>query len=998
MAPSLPFLVAFCLLTTPCHAVAYGQRRSTGARHSASEVHHTLRHVRAATPRGGPEATATPHGFGETPLFDGSQRFQGHILRASTPWALSHSLSALALLIGGVCMLLLRRHRAPSPAALSITAATGVLPNPPAASAVGTPRSSRPEILAPAGGWDALRAAVAAGADAVYFGVEAFNARARAENFAAAELVDIMTYLHDRSVKGYLTFNVLVFPNELSAAAELLQQAALAGVDAIIVQDVGVTCLARHLCPTLELHASTQMSITSAAGVAQAADLGCVVAVLARELQVLDIARIKAEIAARGLGTRLEVFVHGALCVAFSGQCLTSEALGQRSANRGECAQACRLPYQLIVDGRPMDTGDLRYLLSPQDLFAWELLPQLVAAGVDSLKIEGRLKSPLYVAASTEAYRKGLDSAMKGSEVPSPDVEATRHALGLAFSRGLHAGWLGSVDHQALVDGRWSKKRGPMVGRVRRVAKGWIGLPAELPLKAGDGLVLESATGPDGPFDAPLEVGGRVMAVRSGGPGLQEVRLGPGAVDLRGLDVGSPCWLTSDMQLESQWRHLAARTAPPTPVPIDLHVTGAADAPLEVTATLGDNAASTVRSSEPLQMATGAPLSVDRLREQLGRLGGSGYALRSLTADLPDPLFLPLSALNRVRRELVTHLDDARATRPSATSTTGWPHLDATPLPRWPTPRTDLAGLLGASSAAWAASVEAPASPALHVMVRSTEQLEALLPLADAGKVQRVYLDIEQPKELRAAARRAAGRFPNGCFVAGARITRPGEQWTLGPMLRSEAEGFLVRNADQLEQCTATGKRCVGDFSLNVANPLAAGWYAARWGLQGLTASYDLAAEQLVELLHALPAGVMEVTLHQHMPMFHMEYCAFCKFLSDGHDFRDCGRPCEKHTVELEDRSGARHVLKADLGCRNTLFNAIPQTGAEHFARLVSAGCRHFRVELLDEDAAATRHLVGVYCDLLDGAQSGGTVWRELRATSQLGVTRGTLQVHPTRS
>jgi len=202
-----------------------------------------------------------------------------------------------------------------------------------------------PELLAPAGCWASLKAAVANGADAVYFGVEQFNARLRAENFNTSDLPAVMEWLHRRGVKGFLTLNVLIFPSELEQAAALLLEAQAACVDALIVQDIGLAWLVRELTPDLAVHGSTQMSITSAAGVAMAADLGCSRVVLARELSLRDLQRIQAQLHRRGLAMPLEVFVHGALCVAYSGQCLTSEALGQRSANRGECAQACRLPY-----------------------------------------------------------------------------------------------------------------------------------------------------------------------------------------------------------------------------------------------------------------------------------------------------------------------------------------------------------------------------------------------------------------------------------------------------------------------------------------------------------------------------------------------------------------------------------------------------------------------------------------------------------------------------
>ena len=327
-----------------------------------------------------------------------------------------------------------------------------------------------PELLSPAGDWDCLKAAVANGADAVYFGVDAFNARQRAENFRIEELGEVMTWLHERQVRGFLTFNVLVFSDELERAAALLLAAQAAGVDALIVQDVGLCCLARTLVPDLALHGSTQMSITSAAGVAQAAALGCERVVLARELALTDLERLQGQLQARHLAMPLEVFVHGALCVAYSGQCLTSESLGQRSANRGECAQACRLPYELIVDGVPRPLGDQRYLLSPQDLSAWPVLPELQRIGIASLKIEGRLKDPTYVAAVTDAYRRGLDRGLNPAEQDDPQRQ-----LELAFSRGLSTGWLQGVNHRRLVHGRWSKKRGPLVGQLLQVDRsGWL--------------------------------------------------------------------------------------------------------------------------------------------------------------------------------------------------------------------------------------------------------------------------------------------------------------------------------------------------------------------------------------------------------------------------------------------------------------------------------------------------------------------------------------------
>ena len=826
-----------------------------------------------------------------------------------------------------------------------------------------------PELLAPAGTWEALRAAVANGADSVYFGVEAFNARMRAANFRREELPELMDWLHRRGVKGFLTLNVLVFPDELEDAARLVLAAAAAGVDALIVQDIGLARLARQLAPELAVHGSTQMSITSAAGVVQAEALGCGRVVLARELSLRDLARIQQQLQQRRISMPLEVFVHGALCVAYSGQCLTSEALGQRSANRGECAQACRLPYQLIVDGEERDLGDQRYLLSPQDLAAWELLPQLAALGIASLKIEGRLKDASYVAAVTDAYRRSLDQRLEAD--PRPSLE-------LSFSRGLSHGWLEGVNHRRLVHGRWSKKRGPRIGQLGGFEQGWWLLRTRRAIRPGQGLVFEAPSA--SPLTPPEEIGGRVMAVEPRGKALVAIRLGPARLDGGRLPEGAPCWLSSDPLLESQWQRQAHAAAPELARGLVLRVSGQAGVPLAVAVTQADSLALAeplmVRSPMALQPAIGEGLERGRLEAQLGRLGGTGWQLRQLELDLQPGLFLPVAELNRLRRQLVAALAEQLAAQPG-------------PLPAGRAPQPPLPAVLQALApqAAAAPLAEPRQQPALHVLVRSLEQLQALrgLPLAS------VIADLEQPRQLREAVAIGRGCWQGGIWLTGARITRPDEAWSLEPLIQAAPDGYLVRNADQLERLTPLAP-CCGDFSLNVANPLTAAWFLEHWGLRRLTASYDLALPQLLQLVEGCPAGSLEVTVHQHMPLFHMEHCLFCAFLSDGHDHTDCGRPCERHTVLLRDRSGAEHPLRADLGCRNTLFNGRAQTAAEALPQLQRAGVRHLRVELLDETGDQARLRVEQYLAALAGRLSGRALWRSERLDSRLGVTRGSLK------
>jgi putative protease len=325
-----------------------------------------------------------------------------------------------------------------------------------------------PEILAPAGDADCLAAALAAQADAVYFGLdEGLNARARATNFSAETLPSTVDQVHRAGARAYVTLNTLVFEDELPVLERLLRICAAAGVDAVIVQDPAVALLARALAPTMEVHASTQMTISSPEGAEFARALGVTRVVVPRELSVAEIRAF-----ANGTPLELEVFIHGALCMSWSGQCLTSEAWGGRSANRGQCAQSCRLPYELVVDGEVRPLGDVAYLLSPLDLAGARAVAELVDIGVASLKIEGRLKGPAYVLSAVEGYRRWRDAiAQKQDGTPAAQAALQRDLgrMAVAYSRGFSDGFLAGSDHQTLVEGRFPKHRGALLGEVVEV-------------------------------------------------------------------------------------------------------------------------------------------------------------------------------------------------------------------------------------------------------------------------------------------------------------------------------------------------------------------------------------------------------------------------------------------------------------------------------------------------------------------------------------------------
>jgi putative protease len=822
-----------------------------------------------------------------------------------------------------------------------------------------------PELLAPAGDLECVRAAIENGADAVYFGLDAgFNARARATNLAAADLAGLMRMLHLRGVRGYATLNTLVFADEWEAFDRTVAAVAEAGVDAVLVQDVGAAVRIRAAWPGLALHASTQMTLTSAETIALAERLGMERVVLARELSLDEIQSIR-----RQTAMPLEVFVHGALCVAYSGQCLTSESLGGRSANRGQCAQACRLPYDLLCDGRDVDLGPRKYLLSPQDLAASALVPDLVAAGVAALKIEGRLKTPEYVANVTRHYRLAIDAAVVGR--PAEFTPRAMEDLELSFSRGFSPGWLAGCDHKRLVPAISSAKRGVRLGTVAEVRRGRVAVDLAAGLaggvKRGDGVAFDSGATSD------EATGGRVYEVFEAGrsvteavtEGRVELAFGQGTVNLAAVRPGQTVWKTDDPQLTARLRRSFAGDALRRRQPVDLHVIVAPGDPLRVTATTATGARIEALTAAPAVEATKHPLDTDVLRAQLGRLGGTPFELRRLTAEIAGRPMLPFSVLGELRHELVRRLEAAvtlspgaatrAAVEPGAAGTTGDRRRTAGP-------------------------------PALHVLVRSLEQLGGLLEIGERS-VCAEFADIRQYREAVAAARVAGA----GITLATPRIQKPDEIGIFRALAKHEPDGVLVRNWAGLVFFRDAGLPVIGDFSLNVANETAADFFLAA-GCGRVTASYDLNRDQLLGLAAAADPARLEVVVHQRMPLFHMEHCVFCAVLSPGTDKTNCGRPCDDHVVQLRDRIGVAHPLTADVGCRNTLWNAVPQSAAEAVPALLAAGVRHFRVEALDEGPAEAARIVRAYRDLLAGRATGRDVWRDLNAANRVGVTRGTLE------
>lgn len=820
---------------------------------------------------------------------------------------------------------------------------------------------SVPELLAPAGSLDAVRAAVAHGADAVYLGASRFNARDEGAQLSLEELGEACRIAHERGRRIYLTLNVLIKPAELVDALMFLGEAVDLGIDAVIVQDIGLVTLIRRVFPDLEIHGSTQMTVHDASGAAVMRDLGVNRVVLARENTLDDIRAIRAAVPSLGL----ESFVHGALCISYSGQCYMSGMISERSANRGSCAQSCRKDY-VLTDADKQVELDRGYLISAKDLGAYEHLAEIADAGIVCLKVEGRKKKPEYVATVTKSYRDFLDRVEKGTFTPPSEAEV--QPLVQIFSRGFTGGMYGGRAGRHYVTRTQPDNRGTLLGTVVGWERGELIVDVSAPIEVGDGLGFEAPDAVGGPT-----TGFTVTAVRT----ISSRGVIRQALETRTrVDAGWKVVRTSEAKLLERARASYAALSPEIrarKTRLDVRVFGSAGTPLKAIFSTGDESV-TVRSEITLSPASKRPLDAKSLREQFGRLGDTPFALGALdVSGLAPNLFLPVSEQNHLRQEAVEQLmmrrDWARQAvlaerhervAEAVAAIPREPRISAEPLRPFELcaqvyriEDADAAAAAGATEICFDPFLRHPAPPLARVRALHDR-------LSSAG----ITLRLRTPTIVRPEERESIQKWLD-----------------LGLPLLSGHLGLVA-------ELSRAGRDVVADYAVNVFNAHTAA-EVFRLGARRIVASVELTTDELAQLVAPWDGNAFDVFLYGRPEGMTIEHCV----LSAAFDRvpTTCRDLCvQKHTnVELTDPTGYTFPVATDSACRNRLLHSRPVDGGEFLPRLWRAGIRGYRLvfNVPGDDVGA---IVAGYRSALNAlAQGAAPDVEAIRAAVGAEYTRG---------
>ncbi len=853
-------------------------------------------------------------------------------------------------------------------------------------------KKTLPELLAPAGSPEAFRAAIAAGADAVYLSGKRFGARKFAANFSEEEIEESIRFAHARGVRVYVTVNTLIHDSEIAGTIEYLIRLYSIGVDAVLIQDIGIAALAHEIMPGLLIHASTQMTIHNAEGVRWAAEQGFSRIVLARELSLAEVERIAHD--TRDTGVGLEVFAHGALCYGYSGQCLLSSVIGGRSGNRGMCAQPCRKPYTLVTGpmdacGRPERVQALPsrggYLLSPKDLCTYRHLPALTASPIASLKIEGRMKSAEYVAVVVAAYRRALDSIAEGNTNPPPDEMDN---LLLAFNRGFTNGYLFGDRHRAVMGRDAPDNRGLCIGMVSRYEAKTrtvsVRIGRERFPKPGDGLFFIDPERPEEQFGFSLNTVPVLM--------MEEIII---AVP-QPVSAGTRVYITSSVDLNAKTRHLISHPASalrhPLPLDLTVHVDEKGMLTLDGRIHPGDGREIPVFHITAITLvpAQSRPLTAEQMEQQLRKSGGTPFVINAVTMQYHGDRFTPVAELNRARREFLALAESAliAAFRPAAEQV-------ALAYARWQARAGDYPSTNHALS-----PIKSPHPPRLALY---TDSLDAVRQAAEAG-CDRVYFEPDIPVSKTASCcsvspyagteeliRTAVDlcRSPAvPLFWKFPRITRTAFSDVVLPLVPRITEmgiaGIMVENPGMVSALSTIAPLIpvAGATGLNVFNHATAEELAPRLNL--LTLSSELSRDECRFLVSAarkqvpgasfalIVQGISEAIITEDCPLEPRLHCR--------------GEAGQQHGVfyGIRDATGHLFPVRMDRECRAHIGNAAELCLVDHLPEIISMGISEVVIDARGRPVGYVSEMIRIYCEALCIIAAGKPGWeKQLQARKE---------------
>ncbi len=746
------------------------------------------------------------------------------------------------------------------------------------------------ELLAPVGSMDSLYAAVENGADAVYLGTKQFSARAQAANFDLEELKFAIRYCHLRGVKLFVTVNTLYKPSEISRVIEVVDEIYRLGVDSIIVQDLGLTAIAAKRYPDMEIHASTQMFIHNYYGAKLLEEWGLDRVVVAREMSLTEINRIYRETT-----MAIEGFIHGALCVCYSGQCLMSSMIGGRSGNRGRCAQPCRKPYHIVNWSTGKQVGDEVYYLSPRDLNSLDTIKDWHRAGVYSFKIEGRMKRPEYVATVVDAYRSALNHGLTDEK-----REEVEQIFNRKFTKGLAFGDFG----QKFISGDKPNNRGVMVGKVLNSYHDATKIKLTKEISPEDGLALRTDRGMKG-----------VTVKKTLLPGEHKIPIPFG-------EVGSAVYRTSWQKLldKAKTSYQGDRIKENIRGKLTMEID--AKPRLEV---LYEDEKFIVEGEQRVEKAQKAPLTKERIREQLNKMGDSVFLWEDLEIDMDEHIFYPISQLNEVRRNLIEELEQFILLKNRRIIESKKMDFN-----------------LGKAK-----------QTGLRIQIDRAEQLADVKNLA---YVDRIYLDNIDREEIEKTLSIINGKCD--LYVELPWIMESTEMEEVYESIKSFKDriGVCVKDLGALYKAREIGFHHIhGEAMVYVTNKYAAD-VLLKSGLTSFTASLELNEKELNDLSNDV-AAKGEVVVHGDIPVMVMKNCPMA-WLKNCKDDSEC-QHCEFASgYGLKDQKGEVFRIKRKRGITE-LFNSHPLYAPDIVSNLIDQGWQGIRVNVIDQEDV--NELIDIY-------------------------------------